>query len=559
MDLLQPRSTSDGPDADLRPVERLIRDVCTSRTPADATPISDKTVRADFLERLVTGRIEGLAGDIRTIHIIGATIEGELVLAGLDIGYPLTFESCVFLRAPRLDDANLLSLSLTKGTAIPGLLATGLRVRGSVSMVQVTSTDTIDLRYAQIDGVLHFRQSTLLGSTVAVLASQMTVRSNVSFSKSVVTGQIRMIGAQIGGAAIFRGADLRSPDDVCLQAERTEIDEGIWFDADANRRAATVEGRIVLDNAKVGGSVLLSGVALTDPHRGSPRKRLANRPTSLQAYGLRVTRDIRCDQGFRSDGAIGLCFARVEGTISFDTAKMTTGTEDPPTDPSLIDLSGASAGTVELDFAQPPATLDLTNVSVLVVVDNPITWPGAIVLDGFSYDRLSSPQPVSVHQRITWLTRGDTNYRPQPYEQLIAAYRRAGQEHEARIVGYRKQHARAKEVRGVSRLWSGILWATVGYGYRTWLASVWLIGLTLVGWSVFTPIRESAIAAVEKPPRFHSLVYSVDLLIPVVSLGQDTTWRFDSGARWVAWGLILSGWVLTTAVATAIARVLRQG
>ncbi|WP_146754532.1 hypothetical protein [Micromonospora noduli] len=558
MDVPQPRSTSDSPIPDFLPMERLILAVCATRTPADGRSIADKTVRADFLERLVTGQVKGLPGEIRTIHLIGASIVGELVLTGLDIGYPLTFDWCKFDQAPRLCDANLLSLSLTDST-IPGLDATGMRVRGSVSMVRVVSTETIDLRYAQIDGVLHFRECDLRSSSHAVRASQMAVRSNVSFAKTVVSGQIRMIGAQIGGAAIFRGADLHSPNDVCLQAERTEIDEGLWFDADATRRAATVEGRIILDNARVGGSILLSGVALTQPHRGSTRKRLKDRPTSLQAYGLKVTRDIRCDQEFRSDGAIGLCFASVEGTVSFDAATFAPGAADTAADPSLVDLSGTSAGMVDLDFAQPPATLDMTNVSARVVTDNPSTWPAVIVLDGFAYDRLSSPQPVTVRERIKWLTRGDTNYRPQPYEQLIAAYRRAGQEHEARVVGYRKQHARAKEVRGISRIWSGILWATVGYGYRTWLASVWLIGLTALGWSVFTPIGESAIAAVEKPPQFHSLVYSVDLLIPVVSLGQDSTWRFDSGARWVAWGLILSGWVLTTAVATAIARVLRQG
>ncbi|WP_330440984.1 hypothetical protein OHB44_14380 [Micromonospora sp. NBC_00821] len=539
-------------------MERLILAVCTSRTPADAGSVADKTVRADFLERLVTGQVKELAGEIRTIHLIGASIVGELVLTGLDIGYPLTFDECEFDQAPRLCDANLLSLSLTDST-IPGLDATGLRVRGSVSMVRVTSTDTIDLRYAQIDGVLHFRECDLRSSSHAVRASQMAVGSNVSFAKTAVTGQIRMIGAQIGGAAIFRGAELHNPGNVCLQAERTEIDEGLWFDADATRRAATVEGRIILDNAKVGGSILLSGVALTHPHRGSTRKRLKDRPTSLQAYGLKVTRDIRCDQAFRSDGAIGLCYASVEGAVSFDTAAFAPGAADSAADPSLVDLSGTSAGMVDLDFAQPPATLDMTNVSARVVTDNPSTWPAAIVLDGFAYDRLSSPQPVTVHERIRWLTRGDATYRPQPYEQLIAAYRQAGQEHEARVVGYRKQHARAKEVRGISRIWSGILWATVGYGYRTWLASIWLIGLTALGWSIFTPIGDSAIAAVEKPPQFHSLVYSVDLLIPVVSLGQDSTWRFDSGARWVAWGLVLSGWVLTTAVATAIARVLRQG
>lgn len=52
--------------------------------------------------------------------------------------------------------------------------------------------------------------------------------------------------------------------------------------------------------------------------------------------------------------------------------------------------------------------------------------------------------------------------------------------------------------------------------------------------------------------------YALDLLLPVISLGQDNAWNPKGGSQWVAACLILLGWVLATTVATGATRLLRR-
>ena len=85
----------------------------------------------------------------------------------------------------------------------------------------------------------------------------------------------------------------------------------------------------------------------------------------------------------------------------------------------------------------------------------------------------------------------------------------------------------------------------VGYGYRPWLAGVWLLVLALLDTLAFAP--------------FQSLVYTLDLLIPVGGLGQRTAWYWpDGGLRTLAHVLVAVGWVLTTAVVAGVTRALQR-
>jgi hypothetical protein len=49
----------------------------------------------------------------------------------------------------------------------------------------------------------------------------------------------------------------------------------------------------------------------------------------------------------------------------------------------------------------------------------------------------------------------------------------------------------------------------------------------------------------------------LDVLLPVVDLGQQTAWTPNGVARWFTWASILAGWVLTTAVVAALSGLLK--
>jgi len=60
----------------------------------------------------------------------------------------------------------------------------------------------------------------------------------------------------------------------------------------------------------------------------------------------------------------------------------------------------------------------------------------------------------------------------------------------------------------------------------------------------------------DSPPDFSALAYTLDLLLPVVNLGQESAWNPLGVGQAIAYGLIVVGWILATAVVAGITRVL---
>jgi hypothetical protein len=62
----------------------------------------------------------------------------------------------------------------------------------------------------------------------------------------------------------------------------------------------------------------------------------------------------------------------------------------------------------------------------------------------------------------------------------------------------------------------------------------------------------------EHPPWNPSL-FALDLLLPVIDLGQVGYWQLHGSWQWLAAAVILLGWILATAVAAGATRLLRRG
>ena len=54
------------------------------------------------------------------------------------------------------------------------------------------------------------------------------------------------------------------------------------------------------------------------------------------------------------------------------------------------------------------------------------------------------------------------------------------------------------------------------------------------------------------------MLYTADLLIPLVNLGQSNVWAPTGASQWAAAALVGLGWVLVTAVVAGITRVLAR-
>ncbi|MDX2909206.1 hypothetical protein PV517_10905 [Streptomyces griseiscabiei] len=100
--------------------------------------------------------------------------------------------------------------------------------------------------------------------------------------------------------------------------------------------------------------------------------------------------------------------------------------------------------------------------------------------------------------------------------------------------------------------------ATVGYGYRPWLAGVWLLVLTLLGTAAFDTGDPTPVKRGEGAP-FQPFVYTLDLLVPIGGLGQRAAWYWtESTLQWLAHILVALGWILTTAVIAGVTRTLQR-
>lgn len=542
--------------------EELLKKYCMTGELVDLRGHEDRTVRAEFLEWLLIARPLVDGPPVRAVRLQGAEITGTLRLTGAVVTFPLSFAECEFKGRPDLNDATLLSLSLVRSN-MPGLTAVGVELRGTAELEGITSTGLIDLKRARIGGALLMRDCRLSAPPAeegaeddnreTLVASQAEIGGNTSLVRAQVTGQIRMIGARIGGMLNMRGTRLSNPGKCCLTAERIEVDEGIWFNKAQKTPAAVVEGRIVLDSAQVGGSIMFAGVVMTAPGP-SLDPRLAGELVSLQIISAKIDKSLICGREFSAVGTVACISATVGQRLSFEGATI-AGPDGGAV--ARLHLTHTRSETLNLNLAARPAWIDLGDAVTGVLIDRPDTWPATLSLDGFGYTRLKDAGSTPVAKRLEWLRLGGEDYLPQPYEQLIAAYVRSGHEQEAREVGFAKQAARAGSLHGLSRVWPAILGATVGYGYKTWRAAIWLGLLLAVGAAVFhwfgTPV-----ATTDRPPPFQPIVYTIDLLVPVVEFGQEGAWRLHGGLSWMTWGYVAAGWILTTSIIAGLSRLLKR-
>jgi hypothetical protein len=300
----------------------------------------------------------------------------------------------------------------------------------------------------------------------------------------------------------------------------------------------TATGSANLDGARIGGQLNFTGATITNAGG-----------TALSAYGLHVDRDMLCD-GFTAIGEIDLTDARIGGVLSFEGAKLSN--------PAGSALSLHAASIRELLLApreRPDGDVILFNTKVEAFIDTQETWPTVLYLRGFTYDRLEN-QDVGTRARLRWVKRHPGRFTPQLYDQLAAAYQRAGDEHAVRKVAVTKQWRRRRAFNPLNWLW----YATVGYGYRTWLAGIWLAALTGLGAWVFSDAYPAHMVATSThPPAFHAAAYALDLVLPVISLGQKSAWQPQGSAyQYWSWAFTGAGWVLTTAVVAGLTGILKR-
>ncbi|MEU9015427.1 oxidoreductase [Streptomyces sp. NPDC048479] len=472
-----------------------------------------RTVRAAVIMALLLGASTAQPGAVAFLRLAGARISGHLNLAGAQIAHALWLEDCWFEEGVDLSGASTQSIAIV-GSRVPGVEAGLIRIEGR-----------LDLRRSRLE---------------CGAASPFHRRATA----------LSLINAHVSGAVNLSGAEITAPEEWAVSAGGLVAEGGVYC----------VDGFVAHGEVRLMGAQLPGGLHM----RGALLERPGQRGVAL-ALDNAVASMLDFSDGFTANGTVRLRGARISDNLTFEGAVL----NGPPDGrgPSLVALL---IQAVDFDFtlARPPSgTVDLRGAQVSYLHDSEHSWPDVVELDGFVYGsikvaeagerREAVGQRASVARRVAWIRRSP-GYSPQPYEQLASWYRKAGHDDDARRVLLAKQRHRRRALSRPARAWGHLLDATVGYGYRPWLAGVWLLILTLLGALVFGAHSPTPVKTGEGAP-FQPLVYTLDLLIPIGGLGQRTAWYWSNyGLQWLAYLLIAFGWVLTTAVIAGVTRTLQK-
>lgn len=420
----------------------------------------------------------------------------------------------------------------------PALRLTGARITGALQILGGTVEHELALTGCHLDEPIRLTGTTARTVRLTdcrlpgLTGGGMRVAGHLSLSGSYVTGTVRVPRAQfesglwLGGTKIIAGED----DDHAFYADAMVVDSGMYM------RNGDFTGGMRMLGARLNGGFSLEGAKLRNPGKHA-----------LIADGMVVEDSMRCTGDFLAEGCVRLRGARI-GLLAI------RGVIRSPDTLYALHASHLEVRELYLKPAKPiDGVVTLAHSTVNTLEDDPATWPDQLRLNGLTYERLRGS---GVSHRIEWVGRDPEGFRPQPYEQLAAWYRRDGNDALARRTQLAKLRGR-RHTGGVgARLWGGLLELTVGYGYRPWLAAVWFAALLLIGTVAFglnppRPLKP------DESPVFDSFAYSFDLLLPLSTFGQREMFDPAGWTQGLAYGLIISGWILATALIAGATRVLR--
>jgi len=544
----------------------------------------DHTVRADFLRHLCL-HPDTYDIDPRGVQLSGARITGTLDLEAATLHRPLWIIHSRFEAAPILRDAATRTLALHT-CHLPGLRADRLSVTGTLRLIGSTFIGEVRLAGATITRNLDGTKATFdNAASTAFNAGGLKCGGDVFLHSVTATGETCLLDADITGSLGCTKATFDHPGGNALSADRVKCCGSVVL------RNVIATGGTRLSGAEIKGDLDCEQATFDNPgHTAFGAER-------TQVHGRFFWRSLARPP----QGAVNVLHARV-GDFADD------GSGWPKAGLLKIDgfqyenLGGDTTVHGRCEWLdRMPKTLNSV----------PVFWPQP-------YEQLVKVLRTAGHERDARLmaiakldayrvflkdqdafqdkilTIKDTT--PERYRELN---RRKGT---AKIL--RTYATRASNF--WRRAWYYFFKYVANYGYEPWRAGYWLAGFWLAGTLIFgwaeaaaymRPAKERITASAEytlpqpacetlgwryvavpngaaPPPSsmcvpadytaFHAVTYSLDILIPIVDLHQETFWEPSSAGwrggflRFWLWFQIIAGWVLTTVTVVGFTGVIKK-
>ncbi|GAA4333857.1 hypothetical protein GCM10023086_65400 [Streptomyces venetus] len=471
----------------------------------------ERAVRARIVCWLLLDGPPALAGRVSSLKLVGVRVSGSLDLAGGTVVPYVEMRRCRFEEDVLVPEARFTTLRMVD-CSVPRLEAARVHTEGDLHLPRCRFHRGIRLTDAQIGTDLMLNQAVVQRdrSGRSVAADGMTVGQDLQAELLESHGELSLRAATVGVSLSLRGARLANP----------------YARLALNAPQLTVERSLYLTPAGVGAQAM-SGMT--------------------PAQGTRIQR-------FACEGGIRLDDGRFGDAVDFEQARFTL-TDDQ-------ELSLRRVQTPELRFlGEHPerGRVVLSGAKIINLMDRADAWPGPgrLHMGGFAYENLVPRGPFPLAERLDWVAAATAEYNPEPYERLAAVLRAGGEDEDAREVLLAKQRRHRESLPFAAKLWGYAQDWTVAYGYRPGRAAVWMAVLWAAGSLAFAQSGHPPMKRGEHP-EWSPALFTLDLLLPVIDLGQVGFWQLRGGWQWLATAMILLGWILATTVAAGATRLLRR-
>ncbi|MEO3979034.1 oxidoreductase [Streptomyces sp. CAU 1734] len=483
----------------------------------------ERRVSASVVAQLLLSGPSARPGRVAALKLRGLEITGTLKLAGGSIAPYVELTGCRFEREVWLPEAHFTTVRMVS-CAIPRIEAARLRTEGDLHLPRCRIEHGIRLTDAQIGTDLLINQIQVRPDRRgrAITADGLAVAQDLQAELIETYGEFSLRGAKIGVSLSLRGSRLRAA------GERRAL----------NAPQLTVERTLYMTGAWVSE---VTGNPNATPPFGIGTEGYSRRGTRLQPF--------ECYGGVRLDDG------RFGDAVDLHRARFVLSASE--------ELSLRRIVSPELRFnAQRPeeGRVVLNGAKVVTLVDLAASWPGpgGLAMGGFVYENLVPYEHFPLSRRLEWVASATPEYSPEPYERLATVLRNSGEDADAREVLLAKQRRRRETLPLAAKLWGFLQDWTVAYGYRPgraalWMAVVWAAGAVAFAQAEPAPIKK------DEHPEWNAPLYALDLLIPVINLGQDGYWRLEGNWQWAAAVLVMLGWILATTVAAGATRLLSRG
>lgn len=434
-----------GPDAPTT-AERALIEACRAGEPcilSRTRPTSGRdanTVRAALLRLLILSSTPNCGLHARGVTLLGAWITGTLDLAYCTALGQTVLHQCHFNEEPQFPSAKLNLLNL-HGSHLPGLFAQGMAVTGSVFLRSLTATGTVDVNAAKIGGHLDCTGAVLKGAGGDALNAQgVETAQGLFLSNLTATGTVNLAGAKISGQLACDGAVLNGAGGMALNAQGVKTGQDLFL------INLTAIGTVDVNGAKIGGQLSCTSATLNGKDG-----------MALNAQGAETGQDLFL-RNMTATGTIDVNGAKIGGQLDRDGATL-NGAGEVPLNAQRMEVS---AGFFFQNLKSVQGPVNLTAAHVGDLVDDMVSWPKGVddlILDGFTYDRISAAAPVTLSARRDWLRIGSSlngDFFPQPYTQFARTLRAMGHPREARRVMIEANIQRALRDRAVLRAQRGL-------------------------------------------------------------------------------------------------------